>query len=229
MPCRQGWLFGEAERREEEEGKEDFEQGGKGQGLQNDDSGGRMWVPPEEKPEGWEDDVKNMTLDEIYRSVFCAEDQRRPKNTWREKSTYPTCYFCGMKYRYSAFAQAVECHFDRDLKKETCGLERAVKACPIMGDSNRSGPLRPRFRQVHEEIVSRGYYRQEYSKKQRLTASQNKRQKMYDGEGTSEEPMVIAEDQGSTSKGSRTPIKEAFHMTKSREEVRPSETCGTQP
>jgi len=62
-----------------------------------------------------------------------------------------------------------------------------------------------------------------------LTASQNKRQKMYDGEGTSEEPMVIAEDQGSTSKGSRTPIKEAFHMTKSREEARPSETCGTQP
>ena len=35
---------------------------GRRQGLQIDDSGGRMWVPPEEKPEGWEDDVKNMTL-----------------------------------------------------------------------------------------------------------------------------------------------------------------------
>jgi hypothetical protein len=180
-----------------------------------------MWVPPEEKPEGWEDDVKNMTLEQIYWSVFCAEDQRRPKKTWRETGKYPTCYFCGMKYRYTAFA--VECHFDRGLKKETCGSERAVKACP-MGNSNMPGPLRGRFQSVREEIVSRGHYRQEHIKKQRVTESQNKRQKVFDGGGTSEEPMVIVigeEDQGSTSKGKK-PIKEAFRMSKTREEVGPS-------
>ena len=92
-----------------------------------------MWIPPEELPEGWADDVKEMTLEQLHRSVFCAEDQRRERGSWRVKGTYPRCHFCGLQYRFSAFA--VECHFDRDLKKENCGKDRAVRPCP-MGDSH---------------------------------------------------------------------------------------------
>ena len=110
------------------------------------------WVAPHDLPKFWEQPVETLTDVELLFSTFCRADQERPKGTWGQVWGYPTCYFCGLQYRYSSFA--VECHFDPLITKSSCGKDRACRACPY-ATGHLVSEHKARFMDVQKAIRSR--------------------------------------------------------------------------
>jgi hypothetical protein len=132
----------------------------------------------------YEREVKDLTDAELLNSTFTMEDLERGRGTWsRGKDCYPTCVFCGLKYRgYDSFT--TRCHIDGNLTQETTGKVRPVREC------NPDHEHKVRHQEILDELRAR---RKDVAKKMVEESRFAKRQKLMEtaGEGTEASPMDV--------------------------------------
>jgi hypothetical protein len=136
-----------------------------------------------ELPRLYERPVHELDDAEILFSTICRVDQDRERKSWG--GSYPECFFCGLKYRWSTFG--AQCHMDPSINKASCGKERIVAACAMSSRSKVS-----EYKVRYNELVGEMRKRDKANKMhQGVLSREDKKRKLGEVGGDENHPLVL--------------------------------------